>query len=111
MTVGQPARLSHESGSAATRHAQKRAMIDMQLRKTPEWADGRIAFGFSVRPQDGYGCPFALESTWEIPKLEETIGLDGIAADEEFNRTPLWIRMLLITAIFLSFSGLLVLRA
>jgi hypothetical protein len=45
-------------------------MIEMQLRKTPESADRRIAFGSSVDHKTVAAVRSHLESTWEIPKLE-----------------------------------------
>jgi len=64
----------------ARRHlngAQKRRLIEQQLRDTPQVSNNKLAAGLGVSDKTVAGVREKLEATSEIPKLARTVGADG----------------------------------
>jgi ParB-like chromosome segregation protein Spo0J len=56
---------------------QTRALIEQQLAETPAWSNNRISQMLGVSDKTIAAVRTGLESTSEIPKLEELVGADG----------------------------------
>lgn len=56
---------------------QRQELIRQQLRETPERSDNSIAKDLGVDHKTVSSQREELEATWEIPKLDRTIGADG----------------------------------
>lgn len=57
--------------------AQIRELMIQQIKETPEWANNRIAQSLGVDKKTVQTQRKRLESTGEIPKLTQLVGLDG----------------------------------
>lgn len=66
--------------------AERRRVIERQLKRHPEWADARLALACCTTDKTVRSVREALEQTSEIPRLDVLVGGDGIERPRTVSR-------------------------